>query len=92
LGPDHKVNQSKPEISEESIGWYQAFQHLTYTRPAGMDGALPILLTEIEAYCRIMEIAIEERAGFVRIIRRIDLQWLEMLHNRKTKTITQPGA
>lgn len=82
--------QSKPELTEESIEWYQAFQHLTYTRPAGMDGALPISLTEIEAYCRIMEISLEERAAFVRIIRRIDLQWLELLHNRKTTTITQP--
>ena len=55
-----------------------------------MEGALPILLTEIEAYCRIVETPVDDRPAFVRVIRLLDLGWLDLLYKRKSATITKP--
>jgi len=82
--------RSKPEMIEDALGWYDAFQQLTHSRPSGFSGALPIPLTELEAYCRIMDLPIEDRPDFVRVLRRVDLGYLALLDKRKTVTLTQP--
>ena len=51
---------------------------------------MPIPIVEIEAYCRIAGIEAPDRYEFLRIIRQIDLYFLDALSKRKTTTLPQP--
>jgi len=51
---------------------------------------LPIPLTEIEAYCRLADVPAGERLAFARLIRQVDLGFLELLDKKKTATVSQP--
>jgi len=81
--------QSKPEVLDEAVAWYEAFYYLSSSRPMGFDGALPIPLTEMDAYCRLTDVAPMDRPAFLRVIRQLDKGFLE-LRNRTVKTIVQP--
>ena len=89
LGPDSKPMRSKPEISEEAMMWHEAFAQLSASRPAGFSGALPIPITEVDAYCRITGVAPREQPAFLRMIRRLDAGYLE-LATRKPVALKQP--
>lgn len=90
LGPDHKVWKSKPELDDETIFYYVAWQALSGSRSVGLGGAMSILLTEIEAYCRLALVPITERLSFARIIRRADMEFLCLMDSRKSAVIAQP--
>ena len=51
---------------------------------------MPIPIAEVEAYCRIAGIDAPDRYEFLRIIRTIDLQFLDLLSKRKKTTLAQP--
>jgi hypothetical protein len=75
---------------EEAEGWYRAFCYLSASRPSGFAGAMPIPLTEIDAYCRLANIPVESRMRFMRMMRRLDSDYLDAAEKRKTITIEQP--
>ena len=60
-GPDHPVNKSRPELLDDATYWFEAFPALTFSRPAGMGGPLPIPITEIEAFCRVTDVPEPDR-------------------------------
>ena len=55
-----------------------------------MGGALPIAITEIEAFCRIAHVPEPDRWEFLRMIRLIDLAFLDALDKRNAITLPQP--
>jgi hypothetical protein len=55
-----------------------------------MGGAMPIPLVEIEAYCRMAGIEAADRFEFLRVIRLVDLLFLDAIAKRKTITLPQP--
>jgi len=91
LGPEHIVNREKPEVEDEAEYWYSAFQELSCSRAVSMAGALPIPLSEIDAYCRFTCVPHVERASFLRIIRQVDLGYLDLLSKEAPK-LKQPGG
>ena len=80
--------RSKPEVDEESVWWYEAFYYLSASRPVGFAGALPILVSEVEAYCRMMDVPAAERPACLRIIRRLDSGFLAL--EKKTPAASPP--
>lgn len=90
LGPDHPVLLKRPEIRDDAAYWYETFHQLTTSRPASMGGALPIPITEIEAYCRMAQVPEPDRWDFLRIVRHIDLAFLNAMEQRKAITLPQP--
>lgn len=78
-------------LDDADVFYYEAFQILTHSRQIGMGGALPIPLSEVEVLMRLYQIPTAERIGFVRIIRAIDLTYLELIEQRRTKGMPHGG-
>ena len=89
MGPDHPVMRKRPELLEAADYWYGTFHELTYSRPSGMGGIEAPPITEIEAYCRIA--SIRNPWEFFRMMRRIDLAYMNAVQGRSTITLPQPG-
>lgn len=61
----------RPRIYRDLSGDWFAFWELNAWRPEGMSGVQRILLTEIDAYCRLM--GIERRADRRLFLKRISI-------------------
>lgn len=85
LGDDHPVWKNKPCVEDYSAFYYDAFQTLTHSRSIGFGGALPIPLCEMDAFIRLHAVPQTVWVEFVRIIRSIDLGFLNLLDTRKQK-------
>ena len=88
LGPDHKVNRSRPQVEEDAIFLYEAFHLLNPSRPGHFSGAGAIPLAEIDAFCRLF--AITDRETVARQLRRLDAAFLGLLEDRRRRTLPQP--
>ena len=68
---------NRPELSQWSLPWWEAFSLLSGSRPWTMGGPAPIPLTEIEAYCRLKGIADPyEVDDLLYLVRKLDGIWL----------------
>lgn len=85
MGPEHKVNQSKERVLDEAQEWSEAFYYLTASRPMGMDGPIPIPVSEVDAYCRLIGTPQLERQAFLRMIRRLDIGYLELIEKQRSQ-------
>lgn len=81
---------NRPWVEEQSEFYYESFQVLTHSRPIGFGGPLPVPLAEIECFMRLYDVFDFERVAFVKVFRRIDLAYLELIDKRKKNTLPQP--
>lgn len=79
---------NKPEVEDASLRYYEAFQFLTHGRPIGFGGPLPIQLVEMEAYIRLYGIPTHEWVAFIKIMRVIDIGYLDLFEKAKPKPPT----
>jgi hypothetical protein len=83
LGPEHKVNRSRPLVEEDARGLYEAFHLLHPSRPQHFGGAGAIPFTEIDAFCRLFAIT-EARETVARQLRRLDVAYLGLVEKNRT--------
>lgn len=77
--------RNRPVVEEFASTFYEAFKILTHSRPIGFGGPLPLTLVEMEAYLRLYQIHPSEWVAFVRLMRVIDLTYLELFDKAKPK-------
>lgn len=77
--------KNRPEVEDTAMRYYEAFQFLTHGRPIGFGGPLPIPLVEMDAYIRLYEVPQYERVAFIRLMRVIDLGYLDLFEKAKPK-------
>ena len=72
-----KSLESRPELDEGVVFFWNAFQMLSPSRSVGMAvGGIPF--SEILAFCDMAELrGIEERIEFVRVIQSMDAEFLK---------------
>lgn len=69
-----------------SAFYWGAFWSLSQSRPVGYDGALPIPISEMAAYCAAMGIGSPQgRADFIRTMQTMDGEYLSYIESRKPK-------
>ena len=77
-----KELEDEPEIDERLLPYVEAYAVLNAGRTSGMT-ANPIPLTEIEAYCRLYEVA--DISRFVRLIRAMDGAYMGYVADKAKK-------
>jgi len=90
MGSDTAVMRSRPDILEAALPWYEAFETLSQSRPIGWAGPLPITIAEVDAFCRLASVPPDDRVQFLRVIRRLDTGFLDLLSKQKSRTVSQP--
>ena len=69
---------NKPELKSEEVSYVNMFWTLHAGRSYGMSGALPLQISEIDAYYRLIdEIDSEERMRGLMYMQRMDQVYLE---------------
>ena len=63
---------------------------LTHSRTIGFGGPLPIPLVEVECFTRLYSVPDYERVAFVKVLRRLDMGYLDLIDKRKKTLINQP--
>lgn len=76
---------NKPEIEDDAAKYYEAFQMLSHSRPIGFGGPLPIQLFEMESYLKLYGVAAYDWVAFIKIMRVIDLGYLDLFEKSKPK-------
>lgn len=85
LGPDHKVNASRPDLLEENEFIFRVWSELSPSRPVYFGGLGAIPLVEIEAYCRMAGIEGDSSYWLSRHVRQIDMMYIETVEARKKR-------
>lgn len=68
---------SRPEMHDLGGQLMQAFNVLSSSRQYGMNGPLPITISDIAAYCQLFAITVtDERADFLATMQRLDGAYL----------------
>lgn len=70
-----------------SLFYWRAFWALSSSRLAGMDGPLPITLSEMSAYCHLAGIVSPQaRMDFCHFMQAMDAEWLDFQESKKPRT------
>ncbi|WP_110375636.1 phage tail assembly chaperone [Chelatococcus asaccharovorans] len=76
----------KVTVWDHLLWVFEAFTALSGSRQIHMAGARPISVSEIHAYCELMQIDdLEERADFLQFIGRMDRALLGFYEKRRPK-------
>ncbi|CAH1661677.1 hypothetical protein CHELA1G11_11971 [Hyphomicrobiales bacterium] len=76
----------KVSVWDHLLWVYEAFISLSGSRQIHMGGAGPIPVTEIHAYCELMEIDdLDDRADFLLFVARMDSALLRFYAKRRPK-------
>jgi hypothetical protein len=83
MGMTPKALASRPTLKPRLGYYYAAYNRLSRSRDASMAGPLPIKVSEVLAYCTLLEIRnVEERVRLFDHIACLDDAYLEYLKNR----------
>lgn len=78
--------EDQPDLDEDVEDAWDAFASLDKGRQYGWNGPQPILISEIEAYCRLNFIDDEsERYELVEYIQKMDAQYLKWHSDKRAK-------
>jgi hypothetical protein len=80
-------------LEEESVYWYEIYQLLHLSRAVLFDGPGAIPLSEIAAYCDLMDIREPaEREDLMTMIRRLDSGYLDLVEARQIRNKAAKGT
>jgi hypothetical protein len=84
-GIQPKAIEEKPAVTEFAAGYINAFNSLSRSRGIGMNGPLPITISEVWALLSIVGVGNGNGEKFLRIVQTLDGMWLEDYSNRNKK-------
>lgn len=91
-GRKPKALQEKPNLEDDGVEAYVAFQRLSSGRPYGDMGPNAIAVSEIYAYCRLMGVVDpDERELLTRFICTMDGIFIEHTLNKMRSKIPKPA-
>lgn len=75
-----------PALDERQVYYYNVYQAIHRSRPAGMAGPLPISISQIRDYCEFLYISqISKRARILRFVNALDDEYLEYVREQTPK-------
>ncbi len=70
-----KALEDKPDLTEFAAGYLKAFSTLSNSRAVGMNGPMPISISDIWALLQVVGVC--HGARFMRVIQTLDGMWLD---------------